>query len=189
MGKVVASASMSLDGFVAHENNDPGRLFDWYEAGDVEVVTASEPALVPPDTRERRLLAGLGGRDRLPRRRTAAVRHHRRLAGRAPARRAVRRADARGADGLGARPHRQRPLRDRRHRGRRSRVRRRSPEIGRSRSPPARSRARRSVRASSTRSPSTSCRSCSAAATATSPTSTRRPCGWAIRRRSSRARA
>lgn len=44
MGKVVCSASMSLDGFVAHPNNDPGRLFDWYEAGDVEVVTASEPA-------------------------------------------------------------------------------------------------------------------------------------------------
>ncbi|MFF2487510.1 dihydrofolate reductase family protein [Microbacterium sp. NPDC058062] len=44
MGKVVTSASMSLDGFVAHENNDPGRLFDWYEAGDVEVLTASEPA-------------------------------------------------------------------------------------------------------------------------------------------------
>ncbi len=44
MGKVVCSASMSLDGFVAHENNDPGRLFDWYEAGDVEVMTASEPA-------------------------------------------------------------------------------------------------------------------------------------------------
>lgn len=44
MGKVVCSASMSLDGFVAHEDNDPGRLFDWYEAGDVEVVTASEPA-------------------------------------------------------------------------------------------------------------------------------------------------
>jgi dihydrofolate reductase len=44
MGKVVCSATMSLDGFVAHENNDPGRLFDWYEAGDVEVLTASEPA-------------------------------------------------------------------------------------------------------------------------------------------------
>ncbi len=44
MGKVVSSASMSLDGFVAHENNDPGRLFDWYEVGDVEVLTASEPA-------------------------------------------------------------------------------------------------------------------------------------------------
>lgn len=44
MGRVVCSASMSLDGFVAQENNDPGRLFDWYEAGDVEVLTASEPA-------------------------------------------------------------------------------------------------------------------------------------------------
>jgi dihydrofolate reductase len=44
MGKVIANASMSLDGFVAHENNDPGRLFDWYEVGDVEVVTASEPS-------------------------------------------------------------------------------------------------------------------------------------------------
>lgn len=44
MGKVVSAASMSLDGFVAHENNDPGRLFEWYEAGDVEVLTASEPA-------------------------------------------------------------------------------------------------------------------------------------------------
>jgi dihydrofolate reductase len=39
-GRVVASASMSLDGFVAYEDNDPGALFDWYEAGDVEVVNA-----------------------------------------------------------------------------------------------------------------------------------------------------
>ena len=31
---------MSLDGFVAYEDNDPGALFDWYEAGDVEVVNA-----------------------------------------------------------------------------------------------------------------------------------------------------
>src|SRR5918993_2850531 len=37
---VVSSASMSLDGFVAYEDNDPGALFDWYEAGDVEVVNA-----------------------------------------------------------------------------------------------------------------------------------------------------
>ena len=34
MGTVVANASMSLDGFVAHPDNMPGRLFDWYEAGD-----------------------------------------------------------------------------------------------------------------------------------------------------------
>ncbi|WP_426806474.1 hypothetical protein, partial [Stenotrophomonas sp. SrG] len=45
MGKVVTSASTSLDGFVAHENNDPGRLFDWYEAGDVEVVNDGD---LPP---------------------------------------------------------------------------------------------------------------------------------------------
>lgn len=37
MGKVVTSASMSLDGFVARTDDDPGPLFDWYEAGDVEV--------------------------------------------------------------------------------------------------------------------------------------------------------
>ena len=37
---VVSSASMSLDGFVAYDDNDPGALFDWYEAGDVEVVNA-----------------------------------------------------------------------------------------------------------------------------------------------------
>ncbi|SFR95001.1 Dihydrofolate reductase [Microbacterium sp. cf046] len=39
-GLVVTSASMSLDGFVAYENNDPGALFDWYDAGDVEVPNA-----------------------------------------------------------------------------------------------------------------------------------------------------
>jgi dihydrofolate reductase len=44
MGKVICNASVSLDGFVAHPDNNPGRLFDWYEAGEVEVHTASEPA-------------------------------------------------------------------------------------------------------------------------------------------------
>jgi dihydrofolate reductase len=39
-GLVVTSASMSLDGFVASADNDPGALFDWYEAGDVEVLNA-----------------------------------------------------------------------------------------------------------------------------------------------------
>lgn len=40
MTLVVASASMSLDGFVAYEDNDPGALFDWYEAGEIEIVNA-----------------------------------------------------------------------------------------------------------------------------------------------------
>src|SRR3954470_3213621 len=35
MGKVVSSASMSLDGFVAGPGDEVSPLFDWYEAGDV----------------------------------------------------------------------------------------------------------------------------------------------------------
>ena len=42
MGTVVAQASMSLDGYIAKADNSIGRLFDWYEAGEVEVPTASE---------------------------------------------------------------------------------------------------------------------------------------------------
>ena len=41
MGTVVAQASMSLDGYIAKQDNTVGRLFDWYEAGDVAVPTAS----------------------------------------------------------------------------------------------------------------------------------------------------
>jgi hypothetical protein len=32
---------MSLDGYIAKADNSIGRLFDWYEAGDVEVTTAT----------------------------------------------------------------------------------------------------------------------------------------------------
>lgn len=45
MGIVVSSASTSLDGFVAYPNNDPGALFDWYQAGDVEIVNSGD---LPP---------------------------------------------------------------------------------------------------------------------------------------------
>jgi len=41
MGTVVAQASMSLDGYIAKADNSIGLLFDWYEAGDVEVPTAT----------------------------------------------------------------------------------------------------------------------------------------------------
>ena len=41
MGKVSSSATMSLDGYIAFDDNMPGPLFDWYEAGDVEVTTAT----------------------------------------------------------------------------------------------------------------------------------------------------
>jgi len=35
VGKVVMNASVSVDGFVADENDDPGPLFDWLVNGDV----------------------------------------------------------------------------------------------------------------------------------------------------------
>jgi dihydrofolate reductase len=41
MGTVIASASMSRDGYIAKEDNTIGRLFDWLQNGDVEVRTAS----------------------------------------------------------------------------------------------------------------------------------------------------
>ena len=35
MGTVVMYASVSVDGFVADENDQPGPLFDWLVSGDV----------------------------------------------------------------------------------------------------------------------------------------------------------
>ncbi|PQZ93639.1 dihydrofolate reductase [Arthrobacter sp. MYb227] len=35
MGKVVMYASVSLDGFIADQNDQPGALFDWLTTGDV----------------------------------------------------------------------------------------------------------------------------------------------------------
>ena len=39
-GLVVANASVSLDGFIAYDDNSIGDLFEWYDNGDVEVVNA-----------------------------------------------------------------------------------------------------------------------------------------------------
>jgi dihydrofolate reductase len=42
MGEVVASASMSLDGYIAKHDNTIGRLFDWLQNGEVEVRTIDD---------------------------------------------------------------------------------------------------------------------------------------------------
>jgi dihydrofolate reductase len=42
VGRVIASASMSLDGYIAKDDNTIGRLFDWYQNGPVEIRTASD---------------------------------------------------------------------------------------------------------------------------------------------------
>ena len=39
MGQVIANASMSLDGYIAKDDNTIGRLFDWLQNGEVEIVT------------------------------------------------------------------------------------------------------------------------------------------------------
>src|SRR4051812_45078066 len=39
MGKVVASASMSLDGYIAKDDNTIGHLFDWFDNGNIEART------------------------------------------------------------------------------------------------------------------------------------------------------
>jgi dihydrofolate reductase len=39
VGKVVAQANMSLDGYVAKQDNSIGRLFDWLQNGEVEMPT------------------------------------------------------------------------------------------------------------------------------------------------------
>jgi dihydrofolate reductase len=36
MGQVISSASMSLDGYIAKDDNTIGRLFDWLQNGEVE---------------------------------------------------------------------------------------------------------------------------------------------------------
>lgn len=51
MAAVYSSASMSLDGFIAYDDHNPGALFDWYQAGEIEVATAMESLtfhLTPP---------------------------------------------------------------------------------------------------------------------------------------------
>ncbi len=42
MGRVIASASMSLDGYIAKDDNTIGRLFDWLQNGAVEIPTVND---------------------------------------------------------------------------------------------------------------------------------------------------
>ena len=42
MGQVIASASMSLDGYIAKDDNTIGRLFDWLQNGSVEFRTVND---------------------------------------------------------------------------------------------------------------------------------------------------
>jgi dihydrofolate reductase len=53
MGKVVAQAIMSLDGYVAKQDNTIGRLFDWLQNGEIEIPTPAgdfDVHLTPPSS-------------------------------------------------------------------------------------------------------------------------------------------
>ena len=47
MGQVITSASMSLDGYIAKDDNTIGRLFDWLQNGEVEIPTVRRTSPPP----------------------------------------------------------------------------------------------------------------------------------------------
>ena len=60
MSRVVAHMTMSLDGFVADPDDAVGPLFEWYDAGPVEVRTARDDLTFHVDEGAAHLLRGDG---------------------------------------------------------------------------------------------------------------------------------
>jgi dihydrofolate reductase len=59
MGKVLTHMTMSLDGYIANPDDQPGELFDWYGAGEVSVASASENVKFAVDQASAEVLRGL----------------------------------------------------------------------------------------------------------------------------------
>ena len=59
MGKVTTHMTMSLDGFIADPDDQPGELFDWYQAGEVSVPSANENVLFDVDEASAEVLGDL----------------------------------------------------------------------------------------------------------------------------------
>jgi dihydrofolate reductase len=49
MNKILTHMTMSLDGYIADPGDQPGELFEWYEAGDVSVASANENVVFDVD--------------------------------------------------------------------------------------------------------------------------------------------
>jgi dihydrofolate reductase len=64
MGKVLTHMTMSLDGYIAQPDDNPGELFEWYGAGEVSVPSANESVAFNVDAASaemlRELTAGSG---------------------------------------------------------------------------------------------------------------------------------
>jgi dihydrofolate reductase len=59
MGKVLTHMTMSLDGYVADPNDQPGELFDWYGAGEVSLPSANEAVTFNVDEASAEVLGDL----------------------------------------------------------------------------------------------------------------------------------
>jgi dihydrofolate reductase len=59
MGKVLTHMTMSLDGYIADPNDQPGELFDWYQAGEVSVPSGNETVTFDVDEASAELLGDL----------------------------------------------------------------------------------------------------------------------------------
>ena len=60
MGKVLSHMAMSLDGFIANPNDDPGELFDWYwQDGGVSVPSANDTMTFEVDEASAEMLRDL----------------------------------------------------------------------------------------------------------------------------------
>jgi dihydrofolate reductase len=61
MGKVFTHMTMSLDGFIADPDDQPGELFDWYGAGDVTVPNPNPEVSFQVDEASAEMLRELTG--------------------------------------------------------------------------------------------------------------------------------
>ena len=62
MGEVITHMTMSLDGFIADSQDGVGELFEWYEAGEVEMSTANPEVTFRVDRASAEMLERLRGR-------------------------------------------------------------------------------------------------------------------------------
>ena len=59
MGKVLSHMTMSLDGYIANPDDDPGELFEWYWGGDVTVPSYQDEMTFQVDQASAGLLRDL----------------------------------------------------------------------------------------------------------------------------------
>lgn len=59
MGRVMTHMTMSLDGFIADPDDQVGELFEWYQAGEVDIPNPNETVSMRVDDASARMLRAL----------------------------------------------------------------------------------------------------------------------------------